>query len=83
MTGPSVVIDHIRLISLSQNAVCLFASLIIRIGLMSVGQVALTGIDLPSYFSEKVLRIADVQVSDAVLQNLKNQKIPVPGVLFR
>ena len=45
---------------------------------MSVGQVALTGIDLPSYFSEKVLRIADVQVSDAVLQNLKNQKIPVP-----
>ena len=25
-----------------------------------------------------MLRIADVQVSDAVLQNLKNQKIPVP-----
>ncbi|WP_298550497.1 hypothetical protein [uncultured Parabacteroides sp.] len=45
---------------------------------VSVGQISLTGIDLPSYFSEKVLRIADVQVSDVVLQNLKNQKIPVP-----
>lgn len=42
------------------------------------GQVALTGIDLSTYLSEKVLRIADVQVSDAVLQNLKNQKIPIP-----
>ena len=45
---------------------------------VSVGQVALTGIDLSTYLSEKVLRIADVQVSDAVLQNLKNQKIPIP-----
>ena len=44
---------------------------------MSVGQVALAGIDLSSYFSEKVLRIADIQVSDVVLQNFKNQKIPV------
>ena len=25
-----------------------------------------------------MLRIADVQVSDAVLQNFKNQKIPIP-----
>lgn len=41
---------------------------------VSVGQVALAGIDLSTYLSEKVLRIADVQISDAVLQNFKNQK---------
>ncbi len=45
---------------------------------VSVGSVSLTGIDLPSYFTDKVLRIDDVQVSDVVLQNFKNQQIPGP-----
>lgn len=45
---------------------------------VSVGRVSLTGIDLPAYFKEKVLRIEDVQVTDPVLLNFKNQKIPGP-----
>lgn len=43
-----------------------------------VGNVTLSQIDLPAYFSDKVLRIGDVQVNDAVLQNFKNQQIIVP-----
>lgn len=79
LTGSSAVIDHIRLISPYPKMQFAYLQPHHKDWFdVSVGQVALTGIDLPSYFSEKVLRIADVQVSDAVLQNLKNQKIPVP-----
>lgn len=42
-----------------------------------VGSFALSGIDLPGYFRDSILRINDVQVSDALLQNFKNQQIPV------
>lgn len=42
-----------------------------------VGSLALSGIDLPGYFRDSILRIKDVQVSDALLQNFKNQQIAV------
>ena len=79
LTGSSVVIDRIRLISPYPKMQFAYLQPHHKDWFdVSVGQVALTGIDLSTYLSEKVLRIADVQVSDAVLQNLKNQKIPIP-----
>lgn len=45
---------------------------------VSVGSLTLTDIDLPTYFSEKRLRIQKVQVDDVLLQNFKNQKIALP-----
>lgn len=43
-----------------------------------VGGVTVSGIDLPGYFRDRIVRIKDIRVEDAVLQNFKNQKIPVP-----
>lgn len=43
-----------------------------------VGNLSLSGIDLPGYFKDRVLRIQDVQIGDTELQNFKNQQIPVP-----
>lgn len=78
LTGSSVVIDRIRLISPYPKMQFAYLQPHHKDWFdVSVGQVALAGIDLSTYLSEKVLRIADVQVSDAVLQNFKNQKIPV------
>lgn len=79
LTRSSAVIDRIRLVSPYPKMQFAYLQPHHKDWFdVSVGQVSLTGIDLPSYFSEKVLRIADVQISDAVLQNLKNKKIPVP-----
>ena len=79
LTGSSVVIDRIRLISPYPKMQFAYLQPHHKDWFdVSVGQVALAGIDLSTYLSEKVLRIADVQISDAVLQNFKNQKIPIP-----
>ena len=79
LTGSSAVIDRIRLISPYPKMQFAYLQPHHKDWFdVSVGQVALAGIDLSTYLSEKVLRIADVQVSDAVLQNFKNQKIPIP-----
>lgn len=45
---------------------------------VSVGSLSLQGIHLPAYFSDKILRIRDVNIQDVVLKNFKNQKIIVP-----
>ena len=45
---------------------------------VKVGRLGLSGIDLPAYFSEKVVRIKNVEVDNAELQNFKNQQIAVP-----
>lgn len=45
---------------------------------VSINRLSLTGIDLPTYFSDKILRINKVQIDSALLQNFKNQKIVVP-----
>lgn len=45
---------------------------------VKTGRLSLSGIDLPAYFSENVVRIQNVRVDDAELQNFKNQQIPVP-----
>lgn len=45
---------------------------------VSIESIALTGIDVPGYFAEKRLRIQDIQITDATLQNFKNKKIPGP-----
>lgn len=42
------------------------------------GRLSLSGIDLPAWIAEKVIRVRKVQVDDAVLQNFKNQQIIVP-----
>ena len=79
LTKSSALVEHIRLVSPYPKME--FAYLQPRHADwfdVSVGCVSLTGIDLPSYFTDKVLRIDDVQVSDAVLQNFKNQQIPGP-----
>ena len=79
LTKSSALVEHIRLVSPYPKME--FAYLQPRHADwfdVSVGSVSLTGIDLPSYFTDKVLRIDDVQVSDAVLQNFKNQQIPGP-----
>ena len=79
LTKSSALVEHIRLVSPYPKME--FAYLQPRHADwfdVSVGSVSLTGIDLPSYFTDKVFRIDDVQVSDAVLQNFKNQQIPGP-----
>lgn len=43
-----------------------------------VGNIALTGMDVPYYFSNHILKAKDLQVSNVLLQNLKNKKIDVP-----
>ena len=79
LTESSAVIDRIRLVSPYPKMQFAYLQPHHKDWFdVSVGRVSLTGIDLPSYFSDKVLRIADVQIADAVLQNLKNKKIPVP-----
>lgn len=45
---------------------------------VTVGRVALTGMDVPYYFSHHILKAKDLQVDHVVLQNLKNKKIEVP-----
>ncbi|RHR37495.1 DUF748 domain-containing protein [Parabacteroides sp. AF18-52] len=45
---------------------------------IKVGKLGLSGIDLPAYFSEQIVRIKEVQIDDAELQNFKNQQIAVP-----
>lgn len=44
---------------------------------VKVGSLSASGIDLPSYFTDHVLKIDDVQISRTVLQNFKNKKIEV------
>ena len=44
---------------------------------VTVGNVTLSGIDLPTYFSEKVLNADNLRVSDVVLKNFKTQKIEI------
>lgn len=43
-----------------------------------VGSIALTGMDIPYYFSNHILKAKDLQVNNVLLQNLKNKKIDVP-----
>lgn len=45
---------------------------------VNIESIALSGIDLLGYFAEKKLRIQDIQVTNATLQNFKNKKIPGP-----
>lgn len=45
---------------------------------VKVGRVNLSGIDLPAYFTDRVVRINNVKVENAELQNFKNKQIPVP-----
>lgn len=45
---------------------------------VKVGKLGLSGIDLPAYFSDQTVRIRNVQIDDAELQNFKNQQIAVP-----
>lgn len=45
---------------------------------VTVPRLKLTGIDLPVYFSDKVIKIQNVRVDDAELQNFKNKQIDVP-----
>lgn len=39
--------------------------------------IALSGIDLPFYFSDKILKIENIAINNAILQNFKNRKIEV------
>lgn len=45
---------------------------------VSVGSLSLEDIDLPTYFSDEILKIGEVKVQDAILKNFKNQKILIP-----
>ncbi|RHJ93577.1 hypothetical protein [Parabacteroides bouchesdurhonensis] len=45
---------------------------------VKIDSVSLLGINFSRYFEDNILRIKDVQVKNAVLQNFKNQKIAVP-----
>lgn len=45
---------------------------------LKVGELSLSKIDVMAYLRNKSLRIDEVKVKDATLQNLKNQKIVVP-----
>ena len=45
---------------------------------LQVGEVSLVGVDYLSYLRDSILRIKEVQIEDIVLQNFKNQQIPVP-----
>lgn len=44
---------------------------------VTVGNVTLSGIDLPTYFSSKILNADNLLVNDVVLQNFKNQQIEI------
>lgn len=44
---------------------------------VTVDNVTLSGIDIPTYFSDKILNAERLQVSDVVLQNFKTQKIEI------
>ena len=44
---------------------------------VSVEKLNFSGIDFPAYFTDKILRIKEVRIGDAVLRNFKNQQIPV------
>ncbi|GEM_PF-46925 len=43
--------------------------------------VSLQGIDLPSYYADQILRIEKAEITDAVLENFKNQKIILPRTI--
>jgi len=45
---------------------------------VSVGNFTAKGIDIPRFFTDNVLKIDDVQVSDVDLKNFKNQQIATP-----
>lgn len=45
---------------------------------VTVGSVVLTDMDIPYYLSNHILKAKDLQVNNALLQNLKNKKIDVP-----
>ena len=44
---------------------------------VKVGNVRLTDVDIPGYFSTKELHVGGLWINDVLLQNLKNRKIPV------
>lgn len=44
---------------------------------VQAGNIVLSGIDLPFYFSDKILKIENITVNNAILQNFKNRKIEV------
>lgn len=44
---------------------------------VQAGNIALSGIDLPFYFSDKILKIENIAINNAILQNFKNRKIEV------
>jgi len=44
---------------------------------VTVGDIKLTGLDFPTYFSDNTLKAKNLFVSDVYLQNLKNQQIEI------
>ncbi|MFV0418045.1 MAG: hypothetical protein ACK5KT_04825 [Dysgonomonas sp.] len=44
---------------------------------VKVGDISLSGVDYPTYFSENILRAKTLKISDVVLQNFKNQQIEI------
>lgn len=44
---------------------------------VEVNNITLSGIDLPAYFSDNMLKVEDVQIHDVVLRNFKNKQIEV------
>ncbi|NDV96980.1 hypothetical protein D0T84_19010 [Dysgonomonas sp. 521] len=44
---------------------------------VSIGDITLSGLDFPAYFSDNMLKAAKLAVKDVNLQNLKNQQIEV------
>ena len=44
---------------------------------VTVGDIALSGLDYPAYFSDNKLKAKDLTVKDVVLQNFKNQQIEI------
>ncbi|MFR9165229.1 MAG: DUF748 domain-containing protein [Dysgonomonas sp.] len=44
---------------------------------VKVGNAKISGIDIPYYFSDNILKIADVRIDDVSLENFKNQKIEI------
>ncbi|UQT32683.1 hypothetical protein M5E82_13625 [Parabacteroides distasonis] len=42
---------------------------------VKVGNVRLTDVDIPGYFSTKELHVGGLWINDVLLQNLKNRKI--------
>lgn len=45
---------------------------------VTVGDITLSDLDFPSYFSDNILKAANLTVRDVNLQNLKNQQIEIP-----